>query len=227
MIVLNFDTLDSTNKYIMEHHDSLEDFTFVSCKFQTAGKGREDRSWLSSKGENILASFLVKNTEFTSKFPLFSICTAVSIMKVLRKIGVENVSIKWPNDVYVNDKKICGILLQGQLPNFFVVGFGINVNQTIFNGEYRTAPTSIAIELKTGQDIDLIKRKVFKELERMPKHLDEYIKLAQENDYLLGKKIKYKGQVAECVGISEDCSLKVKINDSIINISSGEMSPMK
>lgn len=223
MVVINFNEIDSTNKYLMREQNNLIDFTFCTAKFQSEGKGRGDRIWYSPENENILASFLLKSSEFTSKFHLFSICTAVSVMKILRQIGVENVSIKWPNDVYVNDKKICGILLQGQLPDFVVVGIGLNVNQIEFKDKYRIAPTSVALELKQKQNIKKLQDKLFKDIVYMSKHMDEYVALAQESDYLKNKKIMYKNSIAEVIGIDEDCSLKILKDNKIVKINNGEI----
>lgn len=209
MKTLHFDSIDSTNKYLIDNNNLFDDFTFVFAKYQSDGKGREQRKWISNKDENILSSYLLKNPKFTSKFQLFSICTAVSIMNVLRKNGVKNVSIKWPNDVYVNDKKICGILLQGSLPNYVVIGIGLNVNQICFNDEYRTTPTSISLELKEKQDINKLENEIISEVIYMSEHIDEYIKLAQESDYLNGKQFMYRGSKVKCLGIQDDASLKV------------------
>lgn len=223
MVILNFNTINSTNKYIIDMHDQLDDFTFVTAKEQTSGKGREERVWYSQNGENILASFLVKNPEYIDKFQLFSICTAVSIVKILEEIGVKNCSIKWPNDIYVNDKKICGILLQGELPNYFVVGFGLNVNQCTFEGEYRTAPTSIALELKSKQNIEKIKKMIFIDLLQMPKHLEEYIEFAQSRDYLKGKNLIINNDVVKCLGINKNAELVYIKDDLSYILRSGEV----
>jgi BirA family biotin operon repressor/biotin-[acetyl-CoA-carboxylase] ligase len=85
---------------------------------------------------------------------------------VLERFNVKGLSIKWPNDVYVFDKKICGILLEGcstdnQITDI-IIGIGINVNQTEFSGEYNVPPTSMAIELNKKTNLSKLKRKIYK-----------------------------------------------------------------
>ena len=146
----HFNELDSTSAFLKRGRFSLRNFTFVSCDFQTNGHGRMGRTWVSPEGENLMFSVLIKDKALVNNFSSLSLCSAVSILKVLQKLELENVSIKWPNDIYVNGKKICGILLESVADNnqmsSVIVGIGLNVNTTDFVGEYKTQPTSIALE---------------------------------------------------------------------------------
>ena len=151
--VIHFNEIDSTSKYIKREVNNLDNFTIVSASFQSAGKGRNDRKWISPINENAMFSILIKDIDIINRFSELSLLSCLIIRNYLESIGVKNALVKWPNDVYINDKKVCGILLEGQIPNYIVIGIGLNVNQTVFDGEYRIAPTSVALE--TNQKYDL------------------------------------------------------------------------
>lgn len=208
MKILHFETLESTNKYLIENHNVLEDNTIVSCDFQTNGKGRELRQWDSTKHQNLLISFLIKNPKNICKFHIFSLCSAVCVMKVLEKNSIKNVSIKWPNDVYVNDKKICGVLLQGEVPKYIVIGIGVNVNQIAFEGNYSTCPTSMKLESNILYDIEIIKQELICEMLTMFNNYDQYLKSAISNNYVKNKTISINGKKFVADDICPDGKLK-------------------
>ena len=109
---LHFDEIDSTNNYLKNSYQLLDNFTFVSADYQSKGKGRNDRVWESIKGSNLMFSILIKDPKLIEVSTILSLVTAVEISRLLESYSINNVSIKWPNDVLVNDKKICGILLE-------------------------------------------------------------------------------------------------------------------
>jgi len=223
MKIIHFDTIDSTSKYLIDNHEKLDDMTFVYADYQSAGKGRENRKWLSTKGENLLCSILIKKPEIVGNFSLISLCSAVCILNILKHLKIKNMKIKWPNDVYINDKKVCGILLQGQLPNYLVVGIGLNVNQKEFNGDYRITPTSILNESGKNVEIPYLRDLLIKEILDMPKDINKYVKNAIKNDYLKHKKIIRNNKEYLCLGIQKNGSLKVKLNKQIQYLTSGEV----
>lgn len=217
MECLHFSSLDSTNKYLKDNYDKLENFTFISSDYQTNGKGREKRVWNSNKNENLLFSYLIKEKDLLKKFKSLSIGTATLIARFLELKGIKNVSIKWPNDVYVNDNKICGILLEGNVNEFLVVGVGLNVNQTSFIGDFRIAPTSMKIELNKTICLNELEVELF---EFIFKHINQAkfesntFKFLESHNYLNNKEIKAENIVGKCNGFSKDFGLK--INDHII-----------
>ena len=224
MNCLHFEEIDSTNKYLKENFASLENFTFVSTNYQNKGKGRENRIWYSNKSENLLFSILIKEKSLLKMFNVLSIGTATLIARFLELNGIKNVSVKWPNDVYVNDKKICGVLLEGNINEYLVIGVGLNVNQTMFDKDYRVEPTSMKIE--KNKDINLLYLEVSL-FEFLFKHINQTsfnnktLKFLEKHNYLLGKKIK-AGNISGVVsGISENFELIIddkKINSSEIEI---------
>lgn len=224
MYCLHFDEIDSTNKYLKENFDSLENFTFVSSDYQSGGKGRENRVWLSNKSENLLFSFLIKDESLLKKFNVLSIGTATLVARFLELKGLKNVSVKWPNDVYVNDKKICGILLEGNVNKFLVIGVGLNVNQTKFDGDYRVDPTSMKIELKEDISLEALEVELF---EFIFKHINQKLftnktyDFLNSHNYLLSKKVKAGNITGIVNGITKEFELligDVPINSLEISI---------
>ena len=161
------ETTDSTNLLLNEIAENakkattfLPDFFCVATNFQTAGKGQGNKAWWSEKGENILASFYFQPFILPQQQIYFNYFFALTIRKVIslyvNNVGAlrampshtDNVKIKKPNDIYVGDKKIAGILIehhiQGEKLNYSVAGVGINVNQTQFDAALPN-PTSLKL----------------------------------------------------------------------------------
>ena len=233
---IHFESIDSTNTYLKHHYLSLDDLTIVSCDYQTNGKGRNDRVWKSDKGDNLLFSLLIKEGYLVAKGGYFSLVAAISVLEAIEKNFKKlNVTIKWPNDVYVNDKKVCGILLEGQIPEFLVVGIGININQEEFIGDYRVTPTSLYLETGKKIDINSFKRDVFDILIDNVTNIDlkhhHFIRQFHTHNHLDNKVIKFlfNGEYLEgkVKGISDDFSLIIDVNGEEKRITSGEVSLFK
>ena len=152
------ETTNSTNLLLNEIIEknvgkALSDFFCVFTNFQTAGKGQGNKTWKSNKGENVLVSFYFNPQILPKQQIFFNYFFALTIRKTL-SYYVPNVFIKKPNDIYVNDKKIAGILIehhiQGEKLKYSVAGVGINVNQTHFD-ESLANPTSL--QLLTGKNL--------------------------------------------------------------------------
>ena len=226
---LFFESIDSTNTYLKDHYEELEDFTFVRADLQTAGKGRSGRKWLSNKGENLMFSLLIKDKNLIEKFRQLSVESAYLVLKTLEKYGLQDLSIKWPNDVYVKGKKICGILLEAisrEKIECLIIRIGINVNQSEFNGEYLIEPTSMKRELNRQIDLIELKDILFESLssELVSDHYDKIKKY----DYLKGKtvscEINKEIKTITVIGIDEDYSLKVIAGGKETKLQSGEIS---
>ena len=160
---IHFTEIDSTNLYLKKHYAELDDLDIVDAKHQSAGRGRMARVWEDSSGENLLFSVLIKDKNLFPEFSSLSLLAASSIMNTIKSLGINGVSVKWPNDVMVNDKKICGILLEsvsfGSEIEALIIGIGLNVNQNEFD-ELPHA-TSIYIEAKKGYEIGAFSELVY------------------------------------------------------------------
>jgi len=134
-----FDTLDSTNNYAMQLIDDgmAQHGNVVWAKHQTSGKGQRGKTWQDNSG-NLKFSLIVQPEIQPEHIFQLSMTVAVTIIQYLKTILPEScqVNIKWPNDIYINDKKTAGILIEntfrGSKWNFAVIGIGLNVNQTDF-----------------------------------------------------------------------------------------------
>ena len=226
---LHFEEIDSTNNYLKNSYQLLDNFTFVSADYQSEGKGRNDRRWESEKDANLMFSFLIKDQKLLEKAPTLSILTAVEVAKLLERYGLDNVSIKWPNDVLINDKKICGILLESQLPHYLVVGVGLNVNQKEFSSNLRRPATSISLELKRDINIESIKEQLFTNIVNNfnEKYLDDDLSYFEQHNYLLNKKVKVTINqqlfIGEVVGIDDYFNIQILCDDILLHVDSGEI----
>ena len=162
---IHFNEIDSTNTYLKENYRIYKNLSFVDASYQSKGKGRLGRKWEASKDEALMFSVLIKDKKLLQKAPILSLVAGSAVFKFLQQIGLENVSIKWPNDIYVNGKKICGILLESvshEKIDAVIIGIGLNVNQETFpEGFYRT-PTSIRLETGSTMDLRDIKKDLYK-----------------------------------------------------------------
>ena len=229
---VHFSSIDSTNSYLKNHFNDLDSFTFVSSDYQSGGKGRGDRVWKSNEGENLLFSLLIKEKMYIDIGPVLSLVSAYSVSQVLEQdYQLSNVTIKWPNDIYVNDKKICGILLESRIPDYLIIGIGINVNQKDFVGEYRKKPTSLLIEKNEYVDINEIKKKIYETLidniVANVNSVDTCIHYFDSHNYLLNKRIRCSYENKVCtgvvIGVDNSFNLLVKTEEDVIAISSGEI----
>lgn len=128
--ILYFETLDSTQAYLKEHFQELDDKTVVTTDQQTAGRGRFDRRWISQPG-GLYFSVLLKPTK-TDFLANLTQLMALSVCQAAEKHGIQP-NLKWPNDVQVSGKKLCGILSEAIAQNdriaCLILGVGVNVEQ--------------------------------------------------------------------------------------------------
>ena len=227
--LLHFKEIDSTNSYLKNTYRLLDNFTFVSADYQSKGKGREDRVWQSESGENLVFSFLIKNEELMKRSAILSILTAVEVAKEIEKYGIDKVSIKWPNDVLIGDKKVCGILLEGQVPEYLVVGVGLNVNQKTFPEGLRRPATSLSLELTKDVNIDELKERLFKSIVNNFSSLktEEHLDYFRNHNYLQNKRVRVlinnEPFIGEVVGIDDSFCLQILARDMLLHIDSGEI----
>ena len=227
--LVHFKEIDSTNNYLKNSYQLLSDFTFASTDYQSHGKGRNDRVWESESGENLMFSFLIKNEKLMKESAILSILTAVEVAKEIERYDIDNVAIKWPNDVLINDKKVCGILLEGQVPNYLVVGVGLNVNQKAFPDGLRRPATSLSLELKKPLDIDELKERLFANIVNNFSlfKTEEHLEYFRKHNYLLNKRVRVlinnEVFIGEVVGIDDSFCLQVLAGDMLLHIDSGEI----
>lgn len=151
-----YDEVDSTNNVAKKlAEDGAPHGTLVITEMQTAGKGRRGRNWSSPKGSGIWMTFILRPQIGPDRASMLTLVSAMAVQKVIEKETGLKAVIKWPNDIVVNGKKVCGMLteMSAELEwiNYVVVGIGINANTKKFPEEIADVATSLSIEL--GRDI--------------------------------------------------------------------------
>lgn len=158
MKTLWLDTIDSTNSEALRRLPDLPSGTVLAAREQTAGRGQRGNTWFSEPGKNLTFSIVLKfgPGAVSARDAHYLNCLAsLSVVSLLDSFGIRS-QIKWPNDIYVGKRKICGMLLENTLCSTglaaSVIGIGLNVNQTAFP---RLAnATSVALELGQVQPME-------------------------------------------------------------------------
>ena len=158
--IIHIEETDSTNRWMAASQPHCD---VVVAEYQTAGKGCGTNTWESERGKNLTFSVMLHPTHIPAvrQFDISRI-VSVAICETLEHYINNKVEIKWPNDIYVGNRKICGILienrLQGTVIRDSIVGIGLNVNQWFFRSD---APNPVSLYQLTGQETDreeLLKR---------------------------------------------------------------------
>lgn len=149
--VLYFDTIDSTNIKAQELAEKgYQSGTLVVADKQESGKGRRGRSWVSPSGTGIFMTLMIKPDINPNNASMLTLVAALAVAKAITSVTGEEALIKWPNDIVVNGKKVCGILTemnaQFDYINHIVVGIGINVHNESFPEEISQMASSLMIE---------------------------------------------------------------------------------
>lgn len=135
-MIIYKEEIDSTNLEAARLADSLPHGTVIAADAQTAGRGRRGRSWVSRKGENLYFSMLLKPDFGPEQASMLTLVMALAVAQGMEQIYGCTPQIKWPNDIVVNGRKVCGILTEMQVAagaiRYVIVGVGINVNQMTF-----------------------------------------------------------------------------------------------
>ncbi len=152
------DTIDSTSTELRRRM-SVEELPHgycISADFQTSGHGQATNRWESEDGKNLLFSLLLRPTVIPAaeQFVITELVT-LAIINALQDEIRQKITIKWPNDIYVGDKKLCGILIEnalcGPVIDTCIVGIGININQELFVSD---APNPVSLKQLNRRDND-------------------------------------------------------------------------
>ena len=224
---ITFDTIDSTNDYatLLLSNSTPNEGTVIWAHYQSKGRGQIGSNWSAEARMSLLMSvileprFLMAYQQFT-----LNILASLAVVSALKSFGIET-QIKWPNDIYVNKKKICGILiqniLQGKSIKNAVIGIGLNVNQEEFD-PLLPNPTSMKIISNELYNIEEVKASVCKHLQEYYRRLKEDGFEVLKNEYLemlylKDQESKYIIEDQEVMGIVRGISdlgkLQIEINN--------------
>ena len=179
--IIRLKEIDSTNRFLRELKDEQEDEMVVAvADFQTAGKGQGSHTWESEAGKNLLFSIKVhpRWVPVRQQF-LLSMAGAIAIKEALETY-VDGITLKWPNDVYWNDKKISGTLIETSIDSkgikTCIFGIGINVNQEAFHSD---APNPVSLRQILGHEVDKDEL-----LQKVMEGFRRYYELLRRADYM-------------------------------------------
>lgn len=219
------DEIDSTNSFLFNDNSIAQNGTVVLAEHQTKGRGRKNREWYSNAGQNLTFSILLNDKRYSKLMNVISLGTAVVVAQTIENLFQLNVEVKWPNDVLINKKKVCGVLIEssskGNVINKIVIGIGINVNQPNFPGKFDLPPTSIRKEFKEEVSRERFLSELLNNFEEM---LEEAFKNSEKvlNDWrakckMIGEKIKIVEDSNVKFGVFEDIN-----KDGFLILKSGD-----
>lgn len=235
-----FDEIDSTNNYIKkiaENGASHGSLAIAEC--QTGGKGRRGRVWKSPKGSGIWMSYLLRPTIPPYSASMLTLVAGLAVAKVLSEVSGMEAKIKWPNDIVINSRKVCGILTEmsadPDMINYVVVGIGINVNTKEFPEDIAQTATSLRIEMGSQANRSSIIAKICKVFENyyekfcrtcdMTELIDEYNKHLVNVDREVRISELDGEYTGVAKGIDKDGQLLVEMSDgSVKAVFAGEVS---
>lgn len=224
-----FKTLPSTNLYLKENYKFLPDGTVVICNNQTAGRGRFGRVWEMEEGSNIAISILLKPEINIERISRLSLLTSAAMYNTLSKYS-NNVTIKWPNDILINNKKVCGILLESIISksiDALIIGIGVNLNADNVPDYLKNKATSLYLETKKFHDKDKVINEILNSFKKLYnsylKGNELYLNICKEHSSIIGKEVRINGEQVIVCDIKDNGNILVTNGLKEIEYAYGEV----
>lgn len=221
--IVYYDETDSTNKQArMLAREGAAHGTLVIADRQSAGRGRRGRSWISPAGEGVFMSLIVRPDAPPSEVAKLSLTLALAVSRAIERETGLDARIKWPNDIVIGGRKVCGLLLEmdatAQKVESIVAGVGINVHQTAFDEEIENTASSLDLLLGKRVSRSAIVRAFLTEFERAMTLADEEMMDAyRERSATIGQRVQVIGLSSSytgmATGITESGTLLVAQDD--------------
>lgn len=236
--IYKFETIDSTNKYAKNLcNTNPKTGTIIISNEQTNGRGRFGNSWESSKNNGLYYSIIFRKEFENLKYETLTLFICLGITKLLEDYSISS-NIKWPNDILINHKKVCGILcesISNTYGEFIIAGIGINLyhNKNDFPNELREKATSLKLNtpkiIIKNYFINSFTNYLFKYYNYfLSNNFENFLHEYTDKSYLLNKKIYIKLNENEVngtvYGFNNFGHLLLKTDNEIISINSGEIS---
>ena len=234
-----FQETDSTNIQAFNLASSgIEEGSIVIAESQTSGKGRLGRNWVSPFGKNLYLSIILRPKILTHHAPRLTLVTVVALSETLDDFKIFNHRIKWPNDIYINEKKLSGILteMKGDCDtiDFIIIGVGVNLNSSFSDYPDTIRDSIISLKEFTNTEINRIEflQLFLKNFERnyfnfVQRGFDEILNKWKEKSSIINQKIKviehenvFTGIVIE---VTSDGNLIVQTDKETITVNSGDI----
>ena len=227
---------DSTNNLAKREHNKPDKTLFIA-DIQTAGRGRNERIWVSDNNSGLWMSLLLKPDIEPQKLSCITLVAGVSVVRAMKNILGKDVHIKWPNDIVLGNKKLSGILCEGSFLNnklnYAVLGIGINLNQEVFDKDLE----NIACSVKNSFGKEISREDVCAEIlncfwplyhDYLENGMKNIILEYKKNCITLNKEILVingnKKEKAYAHDLDNDGHLIIKTDNGIKTVSSGEVS---
>lgn len=227
--VVAYRVTDSTNTRAIELAKNVDGNILVAAEEQTNGKGRQGKSFYSPAESGVYFSIVIRPQGTLNDVVFVTSAASVAVAKTIEEMTDLDPKIKWVNDIYVNGKKVCGILVQSIVKNNKVdglcVGIGVNISTTDFPDEFGSRAGAL------GRDIDrnIFVAKVTEKLIDFSNNIGDrsYLDYYRKKSCVIGRKIKYIENNIEhfamAVGIDDNANLIVDENGETKKLSSGEI----
>lgn len=226
--VFVYDTVTSTNDVAKELCKMNDGCILVVADGQTNGRGRQGKSFFSPKGSGLYFSMVFPVSSPVAEFTGVTCAVAVACSRAIEKITDLDVKIKWVNDIYIENRKACGILVQSVSENGvitkLIVGVGVNISTVDFPDEIKDIATSLGKEI----DCNVLAAEIANNIsELIFKNPNDYIDEYREKSNVIGKEITYFqnniAHKAQAVDIDKNGGLVVNENGKTITLTSGEI----
>lgn len=232
-----FDEIASTNSFLLDHITELKNGDVCVAEYQSAGRGRRGRTWVSPYGHHLYFSLFWTFPQGMAQAMGLSLVVACTLVEVLKSFGVENIGVKWPNDIYLDNKKLAGILIEmsGQADSLcqLIIGVGVNMAMSEEQGKGIDQPWSDLSELVDMPDKTALVIALQKQLKR-DIQLFEREGLAafktrwQAADLFYGREIRLlmgeKSVEGICRGVDEQGAVLLETADGVQVFIGGEIS---
>jgi BirA family transcriptional regulator, biotin operon repressor / biotin---[acetyl-CoA-carboxylase] ligase len=196
--------------------------TIVTASRQTAGRGRHGRVWSAPEGKALLLSAIARDLDLEQA--LLPLAVPLAVCEAVESLGARSCAIKWPNDVWIDERKVAGVLIEARPPEWAVIGIGVNVaiEPDEFADDLRWPATSIG----GAATVDATREAVCAALGRWaPAPRDEVVDAFRERDALAGRRVEWEDGAGLAEGVDEQGNLVVGLDGGgAVALGSGEVS---
>ncbi len=231
-----YEEANSTNTELLNDASLKKHGTVLFANNQVKGRGRLDRKWISEKNYSLTFSILLTENITTNNVNIINLATSIAVAQSLENLYQLDVRLKWPNDVLIATRKVCGILVESQSKGDklerVVVGIGVNVNQPMFEGGFNVPPTSIKKEFGKNVSRERLMAEILNEFEKLLKkvkhHPEEILNNWRSKCKMIGEKVKIIDGENELFGTFEDIDengfLLLKETSGVKKVFNGDVS---